>query len=524
MNNNKIVAIRLLRTGLLFCLLLAFCSEHAFAQNNKKRKTRISIDRGGKSSYHWQNGRHVLKVEFEGELEWLNDDSGIKSMTRGSYLEIEEKTPNERHRLRVEAESGNDLAYTYRRNGKRRPYDEAAQEWFAEVLPAFIRESGLGAESRTRRILDTDGVDGVLDEADLINSPGVRTLYLLYLFDFAELTGRETTRAAQIASGISSPGDKSRFLKATAKAFLMHDEAIDDYFDAVRSISSPGDKTRVLTHLVELDLLDETERYILAVETAKTISSPGDKARFMKAAVPFFVPDATEAYFETVSTISSPGDHSRVLISLLDHNELDNEAMEELLRSARKISSPGDKSRVLLTAANQMEDIKVTESMLEVYLDVAGSVSTPGDRAKVLVHLYDSAEMNRSSKLAWLSKVKGISTPGDKARVLMRAADMIEDDEVVDVYLDATRTVSTPGDRAKVLVHLFDSGEMSEAAMLAWFDAVRTISTPGDKARVLIKASDVIEDNDELVEAYIEAAETVSTPGDRRRVLEALLD
>ena len=245
MNNHKIVATRLMRTGLLFCLLLMFCGEHAFAQKNK-RKTRISINTGGKSSFHWQNGRHALKVEFEGDLEWLDDDSGIKSMTRGSFLEIEEKMPSERHRLRVEGASGDELVYTYRRNGKRRAFDEEAQEWFAEVLPTFIRESGLGAESRTKRILDTDGVDGVLDEADLINSPGVKSLYLLYLFDFAELNARETTRAAQIASGISSPGDKSRFLKATAKAFLMHDEATEDYFQAVRSISSPGDKTRVL--------------------------------------------------------------------------------------------------------------------------------------------------------------------------------------------------------------------------------------------------------------------------------------
>ncbi|MBX2820424.1 MAG: hypothetical protein KTR29_12105 [Rhodothermaceae bacterium] len=518
------ITYKIVRTGLLALLMLFLCSEQAFAQNSKKRKTRISINTGGKNSYHWQNGRHVLKVEFEGELEWLDDDSGIKSMTRGSFLEIEEKTRNERHRLRVEAFSGNELEYSYRRNGKRQPYDEKAQEWFADVLPTFIRESGMGAESRAKRILGTDGVDGLLDEADLINSPGVKTLYMLYLFDLAELTGRQTTRAAQVASGISSPGDKSRFLKATAEAFLRYEEATKDYFDAVRSISSPGDKARVLIHLVEEDLLDETEPYILAVETARTISSPGDKARFMKAAVPFFVPDATEVYFETVSTISSPGDHARVLLSLLDYTELDDDSMGYLLRSARKISSPGDKARVLLSAATQMEDFEVSEDVLDVYLDVAGSVSTPGDRAKVLVHLYDSVEMGPSSVVAWLDRVRGISTPGDKARVLMMASDVVEDEDIAAAYFAVTKSVSIPGDRAKVLMHVFDSVEMSQESMLAWFEAVRTISTPGDKARALLKASDAVEDDDELVEAYIETAETVSTPGDRRRVLEALLD
>ena len=451
---------RILKSILWGFVVLCFVCEHASAQNGKFTRTKISIDRGGKSKFHWQNDSHSLKVEIEGEVEWLEDDSGIKSMTRGGYLEIEERFRNEKHRLIVDAKSNGELAYTFRYNGKRQPFDEEAQEWFADVLPMFIRESGKGAESRTKRILDVSGVDGVLEEVEKISSPSVKVLYLLHMFDHVEpeeMTGEEVAKTAHVASGISSPGDKTRFLTAAAKIFFMHDEAIEPFFETVTSISSPGDKTRLLIHLAEHDLLTESGPYILAVETAKTISSPGDKARFMKAAVPFYVPDAVEAYFETVNTISSPGDHARVLTSLLDNASLDNETMEHLLRSARQISAPGDKARVLMEAANQMRSLDTNDDVMSAYFNTASSVSTPGD----------------------------------KARVLMKVIDAVD---------------------------------MSETSMLQWFEVVRSINTPGDKANTLLKASDELDDKDVLVEAYIEVAETVSSPGDRRRVLEALLD
>ena len=454
------IVTRTIQVALIMLLILVWGHEQSVAQSGKFRKTKISIDQGGKSKFHWENDRHLLKVEFEGGIEWENDDSGIKSMSRGSYLKIEERMRGEKHQLTVEATSNADLDYSYRHNGKRHAFDEDAQEWLAEVLPMFIRESGIGAESRTKRIMEIEGVEGVLEEVDKISSPSVKVLYLLYMFEYAEadgMTGEEAVKAAQVAASISSPGDKTRFLKATARTFFMHEEAIEPFFGTVRSISSPGDKARLLLHLVEENLLNESRPYILAIETAKTISSPGDKARFMKAAVPFYVSEANESYFETVNTISSPGDHARVLTSLLDEASLDNEAMGYLLRSAKNVSSPGDKARVLMDAANYMGD-------------------------------------------------QGTS------------------DEVMQIYLDVTRTVSTPGDKARVLIRVFEEAELSDASMLRWFDVVRTVNTPGDKALVLLKAADEVDNNDALVEAYIEVAETVSTPGDRRRVLEALLD
>ena len=431
--------------------------QNVQAQRTNYNKIRFNENSNGKSTYHWVDGRYSLKVELEGRVEWNDDDSGVKSLSRNGRLEVEEKDSGRKYRIVVEPGEGNKLVYTYRKNGKKKELDNEGKRWLAKVLPQVIRESGMGAESRVQRILSEAGVEGVFEEIELIRSPGAKSLYLLYLFEQAELTGEETAKAAKIAQGISSPGDKTRFLITTARMFLIHDEAVDAYFEAVQSISSPGDKTRALIHLVDEELLKDERTYVIALRTAKTISSPGDKTRFMQKAVPFFIPQATDVYFETVNTISSPGDHARVLTSLLSSEGLDVDAMIPYLDSVRRISSPGDKARVLTQTADWLEENRANESLLERYFETAKSISSPGDRSRVLIHIFDVVDMSDESVLQWLNTVRTISSPGDKARVLLRASDRVADDDtLVDAYLATAETISSPSDRRRVLASLIE--------------------------------------------------------------------
>ena len=456
MKINSIKDLWLIQKTLLVCLLISLAVNHSYAQSSKKKKTRISIDRGGKSTYHWQDGRHSLKIEFEGEIEWMNDDDGIESMTRGSYLEIEEKGRGGKHYVRIEPAANGGITYAYRYNGKRKPFDEEANLWLTDVLPKFIRESGIGAESRTRRILGISGVDGVLNEVDMIGSPSVKVLYLLHLFDQAEMSGSELGRTARTAEEISSPGDKTRFLIATAEYFLVSEDAYESFFDTAESISSPGDKTRLLIHLVDEDLLVNSEVYSLSIKTAHTISSPGDRSRFLIKAAPFFVREATDEYMESVRSISSPGDKARVLIALLEQEGLDRVGLNKLLSTARTVSSPGDKSRVLIAAADQMDSPVTRRQDIDMYLDTVESISSPGDRSKVLIHLVESVEMRDGAMLAWLQSVETVSSPGDKTRVLLRVVDQLDDDELIDAYIEAAETISSPGDRRRALEALIN--------------------------------------------------------------------
>ena len=434
----------------LILLLLFSMSTDALAQRVEARKTRINIT-NGKSSYHWSNGRYSLKVESRGEIEWSINDDDVGFISRGGYIEIEEKDRGYSHRVLIEPMSNGQLEYTYRRDGRKRSFDEEGKEWLAEVLPQFIRNSGIGAEERTQRILRTDGVDGVLAEIELIDSPSSKSKYLGYLFEFASLDAGQTRRAAQLTSEISSPGDKTRVLMAGAKDFFRYESSLDAYFDALESVSSPGDKTRALIHLAEENLLAEKTAYMEALDVALTISSPGDKSRFLMKAAPMYMATASTAYFDVVNTISSPGDHARVLINLMDEQRLDATSAERLMRSAERISSPGDKARVIIAGIRQLDGLD-NDSVIEVLLDASETISSPGDRSRVLIALLDEVKLSKSSMYALLDAARTISSPGDKTRVLLRAADQVdEDDELVEAYLEVAETISSPGDRKRAL-------------------------------------------------------------------------
>ena len=67
-------------------------------------------------------------------------------------------------------ENGGALERTYTLNGRDMPVDAAVEKWRADLVLAYIRQSGYDAEGRTKRIMAASGVDGVLAEIDEINS------------------------------------------------------------------------------------------------------------------------------------------------------------------------------------------------------------------------------------------------------------------------------------------------------------------------------------------------------------------
>ena len=441
--------------GILLLVPLLCGAENAQSQSSKK--TRIHIENDGRRSYHWIDGRYSLKVELEGDIEWGDNDREVRSISRGGYLEVTEKMGRKKHHIMVEAASGGGLSYKYRRNGRKVDFDEDGEEWLAEVLPRVIRESGMGAESRTKRMLRQEGVEGVLDEIELINAPSSKKLYMLYLFENAELNESQVQRAARLATDISSPGDKSRFLQATARYFFSYSEAVEEYFEAVESISSPGDKTRTLIYLVEEDLLNEKRAYLFALETARGISSPGDKARFLLKADPFYVPTAASTYFDVVDSIHSPGDKARVLINVLENVEFDAQAMKLLMQSTKAVSSPGDKARVLIASSGRMQEMAGDREVVEAFFDAASSISSPGDHARVLIRLLQDNQLSDQLVISLLKQAEQISSPGDKTRVLLSVAERASrDDELVEAYLKTAETISSPGDRRRALAALME--------------------------------------------------------------------
>jgi len=406
----------------------------------------------GVTRYNWSNGIRSLRVEIAGEIGYTWDDTDIAFLSQDGYVEIVERNGLRRRRLEIEPQTDGSLTHTYYRSGRRRDFDSEAKEWLAGLLPRIIRETGIGAEGRVKRILEQDGVDGVIDEIQLIESSSINVKYAICLLELGDLnaTGLNSF-AGNVIETIPSSGDKSRLLIHSAGYFMDHPSTSDAYFHAVSTVSSSGDHTRVLINLIDHYELSSTQFNGL-LTSAEKISSSGDKSRVLISAAPSMSDDGNicRSFFRAVNSVSSSGDHMRVLLSLLEESgEIGQETIRDVFLSAKEIASSGDKTRVLTAAASRYVN---SETHRTAFFDAADSIPSSGDHMRVLLSLLENDDLDVASISRLLISARGIASSGDKTRVLIAAAGRVaENDELVDTYLEVAETIGSSGDKSRAL-------------------------------------------------------------------------
>jgi beta-lactamase regulating signal transducer with metallopeptidase domain len=181
-------------------------------------------------------------------------------------------------------------------------------------------------------------------------------------------------RVLESAEKISSDGDKARVLKE-AVARYSDDELIRKTFiDAANSISSDGDHQQVLVALVHRQGIGAATVGGIA-KSAQRISSDGDKARVLVELVGANVEPVRDDFFAAADTIHSDGDHSHVLLAVLDKSGTSSAMAIAAIQSATHISSDGDMGRVLMDAAHRYSKDPKVEAALRKAVDNSHSDS-----------------------------------------------------------------------------------------------------------------------------------------------------
>lgn len=427
---------------------LFFVASAASAQTSIKHNT-------GKGHMTWINSTDTEKFEVEtkGEVTFKDDDRGIASISPGGRLKASFTSGDAKWKLQVTSSSTGSLSYQYEVDGRKMDYSASSEKELAPYFLTIIRETGVNAEARVARILQSDGPQGVYKEIELINSGSSKVRYLTELVLQGNLNETNLIKTANLAqSEIKSSGDLSRFLIRTNSIFLENKRVRPTYFSTVTSISSSGDKSRVLMGVFDLDIDSETFEQV--VNTASSISSSGDKTRVLLAGLDSFPANerARGAYFAAVRTISSSGDRGRLLGALLSTYELDDESAAMAFEATSGMSSSGDKARTLIKAAPHYNN---SPKHRELFFNAVSSISSSGDQSRVLLSLLSNGQPNPATIESILQAVEQISSSGDAVRVLVAVSKYVDDD-MVDSYLAAAQSVRSDGDRGRALRALMD--------------------------------------------------------------------
>jgi beta-lactamase regulating signal transducer with metallopeptidase domain len=476
----------------------------------------VSMVEGG--SYHrsrWTSDGRTVRLEMAGEIEFGDDDVSIAHMSPNAVLRIEERTGWSGRKVEIRNGDSGKPEIRYFLHGREHPLDEPGKAWLAGILPRIIRDTGIHAEERARRILEQKGPDALFGEIDRISGDNVRRRYLLAAIESGRLTTEDMRRALRSASRVSSDHDKANLLMEASREGLKS-ELRSYFFDAVNTISSDHDRRRVLAKAIA-DAGSDSGVMTLAARAAAKMSSDHDKAEVLKQ-MPFdaLMKDAgaREAILRAASTIQSDHDKSRVLERIVETQAASPEAVPEILRVAEGMQSDSDKSRLL----GQLPGEAIAgDPARGSYFAAVRTIQGDSDRARVLTGFLRRAELNPEVLDEVCNSVQGMSSDHEKANVLAAAGSSLPP-----ACFAAVRTISSDHDKRRVLERVLKTSESPETARAA-VEAASSLSSDHDKAEVLICAA--ARYPDDTTRALIrKVAEGVSSDSDYRRVTAKLLD
>ena len=182
------------------------------ASSASSQSTSHSTNDGEKSgNWVWSDNGKKFEVNYRGDIEFTDDDSDVSRMGPGGYLRIKDgKRFGTDNSVEFRAGSGGAIERRFWVSGRERPFDPEGRKWLAEVLPKFIRQSGIGAKSRVARFMKSGGAAAVLAEISRIEGSWAKRVYFTELFNQPGLSGADHPAGAGAGRARSRFGLRAR--------------------------------------------------------------------------------------------------------------------------------------------------------------------------------------------------------------------------------------------------------------------------------------------------------------------------
>ncbi|MGH9308969.1 MAG: M56 family metallopeptidase [Vicinamibacterales bacterium] len=324
-------------------------------------------------SFTWSNDGEKIEVKYEGQVEFTDDDRDVRSLSPGGSLTIRQGgRVFPEHTVEFKAASDGTIERRYWAGRSERPFDPEGRQWLAQVLPRFIRQSGIGAERRVGRIFKTSGARGVLAEIALIEGGFAKGRYFSELLKTPGLDKTAVPEVlGQAGKQIDSDFELARLL-ISANGLISDDRSRKAYFDAARTIDSDFEMRRVYSSALKNGALAPA---ILAnvLDAATSIESDFELASLLVDVAKLQPLDGATRppYFRAVSSIDSAFERGRVLKALARRNDLPAESVLEIIRAAQGVDSDFERSQVLLAVARTQ---RLSREARDAYIDAAGDL------------------------------------------------------------------------------------------------------------------------------------------------------
>jgi beta-lactamase regulating signal transducer with metallopeptidase domain len=295
-----------------------------YVKNAPFRETsgRLTLDDGTSSFYffHWPDPDRCVEASFSLDARFTGDDRDV-AVTPLLHALVREKH-GDVDRVAWVTESGGALKRSLRVNGIEQPWDTSADDWYHSLMPEVVRLSSAGIAPRAKRILDRDGLPGLVAELPLLGHDGIREEYLAALLSLRspdQLPRRELIAVAKPALAGFEPAF-ARLLSEIVMREGTDRLTREEVLSATAQLTDGADRNTVLeamSHHPDADvrgaaldaiaLLPDDVWHRIFLDRASDVYLHGDAATI-------------DAYFRAVEGIRGSYDRNLLLDALLERD------------------------------------------------------------------------------------------------------------------------------------------------------------------------------------------------------------
>ena len=369
-------------------------------------------------NFTYSHNGEKLQVNYRGDIEFTADDTDVQRLSPGGYLKI---TDGDGRTVEFRANASGQIERRYWSGTSERPFEPEGRQWLAQVLPRFIRQTGIGAPARVARILKTGGASAVLAEIGRVQGSWAKRIYFRELVNQATLDA-STARQVLVQAGreIDSDFELASLLIDAADKLLLDEAARKAYFEAARRIESDFEMRRVYASALKRGPVGAS---LLAglLDASRAIGSDFELASLLMQVAKLQPLDLTTRgpFFAALATVESDFEHRRVLSTLAARPDLSPEIATAIVESAGTLDSDFELA-ALLTAI--VKDHGVEGALRAPFFRAVDSIGSPFERGRVLQMLARRADVSPETVLAVLAAVPGMRSSYEASQVLMAVA------------------------------------------------------------------------------------------------------
>ena len=467
--------------------------------------------KNGTHRYSSKQGRNGFEVEYEGKVEFTDDDKAIKSISNGGYIKIKKTSFGERRELLAEGNSDGTIDYQFYEGRRRAEYDAAAKKWLADVLLEVIRGTGIGAESRTQRIYSKGGLDAVLQETSEIKSDFVSQMYLKAVLDKQKLNNKDLVKiAAYVPSSLSSDHYITEVFKDYSNLFFKNQETTEAFLGAISKMDSDHYISLILKRALEEDLNDAMISKIL--EASERMDSDHYKTEVIKRVMKRedLSDRAVSRIIKATSNIDSDHYSTLVLREALNRPNLTDDAFEGLMDALSNIDSD---HYVTETMRGLLRQNNPSDRVVQAVVKRVGSMRSDHYRTLVIGDLMKNQQISTQYFDDLLVTVGNVDSDHYASEILKS---VLKEQELSDQNYNKvlTKVANIDSDHYKVVIlkDVMKSDKLNKTHIMSILKTVNSIGSDYYKSEVLKGACSVVSDSDNEVKDLFRAmAKTIKS-------------